>query len=240
MAIKAKKLASKKGLKQSLSSGGSKFAQRVPEEGIVVRFLTEPEEWWEVELHYGEKTSFPCNGNDGCLGCDEGMDTGRKWYASAYVADDDRVVVFEMGKSVVEEISRKYDRNHTITDRDFEITKEGTGMRTRYFVDAHDPRHVKGIDKMEPLDMEEFFEEWLKRAMREEGGEEEVSSVGRRSTRSSKPSSRRRRDLEEDDIEDDDDDDDDEEEDESPRRRPARKASTTTRKKPAPRRRPRR
>lgn len=241
MAIKAKKLASKKGLKQSLSSGGSKFAQRVPEEGIVVRFLTEPEEWWEVELHYGEKTSFPCNGDGGCLGCDEGMDTGRKWYASAYVADDDRVVVFEMGKSVVEEISRKYDRNHTITDRDFEITKEGTGMRTRYFVDAHDPRHVKGIDKMEPIEMEEFFEEWLKRAMREEGAEEEVSSVGRRSTKSAKSSSRRRRrDLEEDDIEDDDDDEDDEDdEEERPRRRPARKASTTTKKKPT-RRRPRR
>ena len=164
MAIKAKKLASKKGLKQSLSSDGNKFAQRVPEEGIIVRFLTEPEEWWEVELHYGEKTSFPCNGDDGCLGCDEGMDKGRKWYASAYVPDDDRIVVFEMGKSVVEEISRKYDRNHTVMDRDFEITKEGTGMRTRYFVDAHDPRHVKGLDKMEPIDMEEFFEEWLKRA----------------------------------------------------------------------------
>ena len=236
MAIKAKKLASKKGLKQSLSSGGSKFAQRVPEEGIVVRFLTEPEEWWEVALHYGEKTSFPCNGNDGCLGCDEGMDTGRKWYASAYVVDDDRVVAFEMGKSVVEEISRKYERNHTITDRDFEITKEGTGMRTRYYVDAHDPRHVKGLDKMEPIEMEEFFEEWLKRALREEGAEEEITSVGRRRSKTSKSSSRRV--VEEDDIEDDDEDDEDDDVDERPRRRPARKTSTTT-KKPA-RRRPRR
>lgn len=238
MAIKAKKLASKKGLKQSLSSGGGKFAQRVPEEGIIVRFLTEPEEWWEVELHYGEKTSFPCNGDDGCLGCDEGMDTGRKWYANAYVAEDDRVVVFEMGQSVVSEISRKYDRNHTVMDRDFEITKEGTGLRTKYFVDALDPRHVKGLDKMEPIDMEEFFEEWLKRAMREEGGEEEVTATTRRRTKS-KPS--RRKVMEEDDIEDDeiDDEEEDEEEDEepAPRKRTVKKSAPA---KKTARRRPRR
>lgn len=234
MAIKAKKLASKKGLKQSLSSGGGKFAQRVPEEGIIVRFLTEPEEWWEVELHYGEKTSFPCNGDDGCLGCDEGMDTGRKWYANAYVAEDDRVVVFEMGQSVVSEISRKYDRNHTVMDRDFEITKEGTGLRTKYFVDALDPRHVKGLDKMEPIDMEEFFEEWLKRAMREEGGEEEVTATTRRRTKS-KPS--RRKVMEEDDIEDDEIDDEEEDEEPAPRKRTVKKSAPA---KKTARRRPRR
>ena len=234
MAIKAKKLASKKGLKQSLSSGGGKFAQRVPEEGIIVRFLTEPEEWWEVELHYGEKTSFPCNGDDGCLGCDEGMDTGRKWYANAYVAEDDRVVVFEMGQSVVSEISRKYDRNHTVMDRDFEITKEGTGLRTKYFVDALDPRHVKGLDKMEPVDMEEFFEEWLKRAMREEGGEEEVTATTRRRTKS-KPS--RRKVMEEDDIEDDEIDDEEEDEEPAPRKRTVKKSAPA---KKTARRRPRR
>ena len=214
MAIKAKKLATKKGIKQSLSGGSNQYAQRVPEDGIVVRFLTEPEEWWEVVLHYGDKTSFPCNGDAGCLGCDEGFDTGRKWYASAYVPGDDRVVVFEMGKSVVEAILKKYERNHTVTDRDFEVTKEGTGMRTRYDVEALDVRHIKGLDKMEPIEMEEFFEEWLKRAMREEGGEEEVTATSRRRTKS-KPS---RRQIDEDDIEDDDDD-----EEEAPRRSATKK-----------------
>lgn len=234
MAIKAKRLKTKKGLKQSLSGGNSKFAQRVPEEGIVVRFLTEPEEWWEVELHYGDKTSFPCNGDDGCLGCDEGYDTGRKWYANVFLPDDDRVAVFEMGKSVVEAVSKKYDRNHTVMDRDFEITKEGAGMRTKYDVEALDVRHIKGLDSMTLVEMDTFFEEWLKRAMREEAGEEEVSSVGRRRTKAS--SSRRRAAVEEDDIEDDDDDDDENDvEEEAPV-----KKTTTAKKRPTARRRVRR
>lgn len=240
MAIKAKKLGTKKGIKKSLSGGNNKFAQRVPEEGIVIRFLTEPEEWYSVELHFGDKTSFPCTGiEDGCLGCEEGMDTGKKWYANAYWPDEDRTVVFEMGKTVVEGVSRKYERNHTVMDRDFEITKEGTGMSTRYFVDAMDPQRIKGLDDMERIDMDQFFEDWLKRAMREEGGEEVVTATSRRATTKT---SNRRRQIEEDDIEDDDDDDDDEDEVETPRRRPARKSSASkvpAKKAPVRRRRPR-
>lgn len=223
MAVKAKRLASQKGIKASLSSGGGKFAQRVPEEGIEVRFLTEPEDWYSVEIHFGDKESFPCSGaDDGCLGCEEGFDSSLKWYANAYWPDEDRVVVFEMGKTVFQAILKKYDRNHTVMDRNFEITKEGTGMGTRYDVEALDVQRIKGLDKMDLIDLSQFFEDWLTRAMNEVGGDAVISTAGRRRSRPSK----RRRPAEDDDFEDDDDIDDEEEE-ARPRRKPAPKKTTS-------------
>lgn len=243
MAIKAKRLGSKKGIKASLSSSGSKFAQRVPEEGIELRFLQEPEDWYSVEIHYGDKNSFPCSGlDDGCLGCEEGYDKGDKWYANAYWPDEDRVIVFEMGKGVAQSILKKYDRNHTVTDRNFEVTKEGSGMQTRYDVEALDVKHIKGLSRMEPIDLDQFFEEWLDRAMREEGGDEVITATSRRRSRGGNTSSsRRRRPVpQDDDIEDDDDDDDDIEESPRARRRPAKQSTAkggTASRKRTPRRR---
>lgn len=225
MPIKAKRLATKKGIKASLSSSGSKFAQRVPDEGIEVRFLTEPEDFWAVEIHYGNKESFPCTGaDDGCIGCEEGFDKGQKWYANVYWPDEDRVVVFEMGKSVFQALMKKYDRYNTVMDRNYEVTKEGTGQQTRYDMEALDKTHIKGIDRMEPVDLEQFFKDWLKRAMSDMGEDEVISSRGnshRRGAPSAGSRSRtrgRRQELddEEDDFEDDEDDFDEDEEDAKP------------------------
>ena len=222
MAIKAKRLGSKKGIKASLSAGGGKFAQRVPEEGIELRFLTEPEEWFSVDIHYGDKDAFPCD-EDECVGCDEGLDSSKKWYANAYWPEEERVVVFEMGRSVVEGVLKKYDRNQTVMDRNFEITKEGTGLQTRYYVEPMDAQRIKGLDDKETIDIGKFLEDWLERVLKEEGGEEVISSSGRRRT-SKSSTSKRRRPIEEDDIEDDDDDDDD---DTAPRGRRAPAKKTT-------------
>ena len=215
MAIKMKKLGNKKGIKQSLSSGGSQYAQRVPEEGIEIRFMTEPEEWFLGYIHYGDKTSYPCSEED-CMGCEEGLDPKKKWYANAYWPDEDRVVVFEMGPTIAEPILKRYERNNTVMDRNFEITKEGAGMSTRYFVDPLDPSRIKGLDDKELIELIPFMESWLKRAMAEESDEEEISAAGRRHT---KTSTKRRRPVEEEDeIEDDNEGLDDEDVEETPRR----------------------
>lgn len=228
MPIKAKRLASKKGIKASLTSTGGKYAQRVPDEGIELRFLEEPEEWFAVELHYGDKDAYPCVGiDDGCIGCEEGVNTGKKWYASAYWPEEDRVVVFEMGKTVMEAILKKYERNNTVQDRNFEITKEGTGMQTRYFVESLDAQRIKGQDQMEPIDLEKFFDDWLTRFHNESGAEEVISTKGRRRTASS-ASKRRRAVAEEDDIEDEEDEEDDVPESKPVRRRPKKSTGTKT------------
>lgn len=233
MAIKAKKLGSKKGFEKSLKGGGNRYALRVPAEGAIVRFLTEPEEWFEVPMHFdeGRQTSYPCS--DDCIACDEGMEARSRWFAVVYSVDEDRVTPFEMPKSVVKMLYKKYDRYNTITDRNYEITKEGTGLNTEYDVDAMSAEHLRGQSKMEIPDLFDFVTNMYEDAMRQISEGEEVSAAGRRHTRKSSP--RRRVELDEDDFEDDDLDD----EDEAPRRRPTKvraPAKKTTKSAPTKRR----
>lgn len=217
MAIKAKKLGSKKGFEKSLKGGGNRYALRVPPEGAIVRFLTEPEEWFEVPMHFdeGRQTSYPCS--DDCIGCDEGLEARSRWFAVVYSVDEDRVTPFDMPKSVVKMLYKKYDRYNTITDRNYEITKEGTGLNTEYDVDAMSAEHLRGQSKMEIPDLFDFVTNMYEDAMRQISEGEEVSAAGRQRTRKSTP--RRRVELDEDDFEDDDLDD---EEDTAPRRRPTK------------------
>lgn len=236
MPIKAKKLGSKKGIERSLKGGSGKYALRVPAEGVIVRFLTEPEEWYQVELHFDEsrKTSYPCIGlDDGCIACEEGQEARPRWFSVVYSIDDERVTVFEMPKSVVKMLYKKYERYNTITDRNYEITKEGTGLNTEYEVDAMSAEHLRGQSKMETIDLDDFLQAMHDEAMRQiEGGEETVTSRGRSRTsrtETRRTKSSRRQELDEDDFEDDDLDD---EEDDTPKRRPTkvrapRKTATT-------------
>lgn len=237
MPIKGGRLGSEKGIKDSLKSNGSDYATRVPAEGeLVVRFLTEPEDWWAVELHFDEvrKTSYPCTGIDeGCVGCEEGMDSNKRWFANAYDVDAERVTVIEMPRSVVKEVMKKYDRVNTVMDRDYALSKEGTGLQTRYSAEALDVSNLRGMSKMTLIDLEEFLEKMLDRAMNDE--DTDVLSSSRAKSRSasrtgrggSVDNDRRRRDIEEDDFEDDDDIPDDNEE-VAPKRRPRPKTATKT------------
>ena len=227
MAIKAKKLGSKKGFEKSLKGGGGKYALRVPPEGVVVRFLTEPEEWYEVEYHFDQdrQTSYPCVDGD-CIGCEEGLDAKSRWFAVVYNVDDDRVTPFEMPKSVAKMLYKKYDRYNTITDRNYEVTKEGTGLNTEYDVEAMPAEHLRGQSKMEVPDLGDFLQGMYEEAMRQiEDGVETVSASGRSKSRRSKP--RRRIELDEDEF--DDDPMDDEEVIKKPRkvRTPSRTTSKT-------------
>lgn len=237
MPIKMKKLGSKKGIERSLKGGGGRYALRVPEEGVTVRYLTEPEEWYQVEMHFDQdrKTSYPCSGlDDGCIACEEGQEARARWFSVVYNVDDEQVTVFEMPKSVVKALYKKYERYNTITDRNYEITKEGTGLNTSYEVEAFSPEHIRGQDKMEVIDLEAFLTNMQDEAMRQiDGVEETITSRGRR--RSAAPSrrsqSRRRQELvDEDEIPDDDDFDDEEVQKPVKRSRPKSpmKKSTTT------------
>lgn len=251
MPIKARKLGSKKGIERSLKAGGGKFALRVqPDVGTVVRFITEPEEWFEAYMHFDEarSVSYPCIGkDDGCLACEEGMEARPRWFAGVYSIDEDRVTIFEMPKSVVKALYKKYDRYNTISDRNYEVSKEGAGLNTEYFVESLDAEHLRGQSKMVAPDIEEFLQTMYDDAMRQiAGGEEEVTSRGRGPSRNSRQAKSRRRMELDDEDEFEDDDLDDEDEDEAPRpkkkvKAPVKKTMTkTTATKTPAKRRPRR
>lgn len=108
---------------------------RVPQDSeITVRFLTEPDEWVEFYQHYerGGRGYFTC-----VEGCDFQNDKGKhvpsqRYVANALLVDEGRVVPLQMAMTLAEVLLRRYDKYHTLLDRDYELSSEGSGLDTKY------------------------------------------------------------------------------------------------------------
>lgn len=148
-----------KELKKSLKRGGkSGYLSRIPADGRTVRFLTEPDKWFKFYEHYDESLEddryFPCT--EDCRGCDEGIDQSKRWLANALDTSENRVIPQVLPASLVSNLMKKYDKFGTIMDRDYELTKDGSGMSTEYDALYESPRKMK-LDRFDLLDLEEVL-----------------------------------------------------------------------------------
>jgi hypothetical protein len=155
MAI-GQKMGSLKTLKQSLAKGGNNaWIKYIPKNGSMnVRFIQEPEEWINYVEHYDTvlRKSFPCNGEQGCPGCQGDARKSSRYLANAVDVDNDRVIPLQMPKDLANRLVVRYERNGTLTDRDFELSRSGDGLDTVYDLDAGAADRKK-IDKYSPLDL---------------------------------------------------------------------------------------
>lgn len=137
--IKGKQMDSMKSLKQSLkkSGGGKGFIKFIGDEGLTVRFLTEPEDWYSYDEHYdpGLKTSYPCIEGE-CPGCEQDLRRSSKYLAIVVNRADDKVESLKLPKSLANRLVAKFDKYETLMDRDFELSRAGSGLDTEYDVDA--------------------------------------------------------------------------------------------------------
>lgn len=162
MAI-GQKMGSLKTLKKSLAKGsaGSAWVKYIPKNGSMnVRFIEEPENWVNYVEHWDStlRKSFPCNGESGCPGCITGERKSNRYLANAVDVDADRVVPLQMPKDLANRLVVRYERNGTLTDRDFELSRSGEGLDTVYDLDAG-PQDRKKIDKYAPLDLIKVLED---------------------------------------------------------------------------------
>lgn len=165
MAVKGGEVGSVKALKKSLkksSSGGSQFLKRVPEDGITVRFLTEPDKWVEYFEHYDEDRdprSYPCS--DDCEGCEQNLRKSKRYLCNALDLDDGkRVVPLVLPTSLANMLMKRYDRFNTLMDRDYELSKEGSGLDTEYS-EAYEAPSRRNIAKFDLLDLWAILEQQL-------------------------------------------------------------------------------
>lgn len=134
--IKGGKVKSLKALKSSLKKGGggAHYMKRVPsDDSITVRFLTEPEDWVEYLEYFSE--------DDGFFPAVEGMDEAyvadlnspsKRWLAAAVDTADNSVINLVLPKSLVSNLLKKYEKYKTLMDRDYELSREGSGFDTEY------------------------------------------------------------------------------------------------------------
>lgn len=156
-------MGSLRNLKKSMAKNtGGAFIRYIPKNGSLnVRFIQEPEHWVNYLEHYDQtaRRSFPCNGEQGCPGCAGQDRKSSRYLANAVDRDDsDRVIPLQMPKDLANRLVIRYERNGTLTDRDFELSRAGEGLDTVYDLDAGPVDRAK-IDKFKPLDLLKTLED---------------------------------------------------------------------------------
>lgn len=225
--------AAKSALKGNRSNGALKRLNA--DQTLKVRFMTEPDDWYEAHYHWVGKEFLWCNQQTSCVGCKMGDRPKTLVLANAVIfgSDDEkdmnRVVVMQMPPTLANTLLKFHEKRNTIRDRDYDLMREGSGLNdTVYSADPDDPkrrnmaRFEKDMHDIEAIINAELGDD-----------EEEEDDEPRSSKTSSNKKSTRRRDDDDDEYEDEDEDDEDdeeEEEDERPRRSSRRPVS---KKKPA-------
>ena len=205
---------------------------------ITVRFLADPDGWLGYEEHYTEEFAyFPCT-DEGCPGCDEGHRASSRSLAPALDVETGRVIVIQIPKQLGETFLKRWKRNRTLMDRDYELSREGEGrMDTKYDAIPGSPTK-RDISKYTIPDLEkqlfracsETFREFVGLELdEEEEAPKPKKKAGRSASRpAGRPASKRRPEPEPEEDEDDeeweeDEDDEEDEEEFVPVRRASRR-----------------
>lgn len=219
-------------VKKSTKRGGGGASGKIgfiPEDPITVRFLSEPETWVGYYEHYNGPNAdprySPCVKDSSPGGCDyepyQGNKPAFRYLANVYIVDDSKVKALKMPKSLVEQLTTFAAKYGTILDRDYELSRSGSGMDTTYHSAPEDKSPIKiSRFRKDMSDLEQLLEDWADEQDAADDEDEDEEPVRRKG--------RGRR--VEDDYDDDDDDEDDEDDYEPrvPKRGAARKVSKST------------
>jgi hypothetical protein len=172
--ISGRKMGSIRAVRSSVKKGSGGFLIKgVPTDGIVVRYLTEPDGWFGYNEHYDNalKVFYPCIEGT-CPGCEEGLTRSYRYLANALHVDEDKVIALKLAKTLANKIMLKYDKYGTIMDRDYELTRIGEGFDTEY---DSEPLAVKKrlLKKYKLFDLLDVLEKAFQQAFGDEEEEDD-------------------------------------------------------------------
>jgi len=160
MKLSAEKMGSMKAVKDSLKKGGSSgnfktYIKNIPADGLTVRFLTEPEEWFGYHEYWDDsaKTFVPMV--EGEI-LPDGAKPSFRYLANALDVENDRVIPLKLAKTAANVLILKYDKYDTMMDRNYEVQKHGEGLDTTYDVTPDSPSKMN-LAKYELLDLEQIL-----------------------------------------------------------------------------------
>ena len=158
MNISGKKMGSVKALRESLKKGGSSlntFIKNVPSEGITVRFLSEPEEWFGYYEYWNDESRNFCPMAVGEV-LPDGAKPSFRYLACVVDIESDRVIPIKLAKTAANSLILKYDKFGTMVDRNYELQRHGEGLDTTYDVTPDSPSKLN-VAKYESLDLEKVL-----------------------------------------------------------------------------------
>ena len=158
MQISGKKMGSVKALRESLKKGGSSlttFIKNVPAEGITVRFLTEPEEWFGYYEYWNDESRNFCPMAVGEV-LPDGARPSFRYLATVVDVESDRVLPIKLAKTAANSLILKYDKYGTMLDRNYELQRHGEGLDTTYDVTPDAPSKLN-LGKYEMINLEQVL-----------------------------------------------------------------------------------
>lgn len=169
--IKAKRVGSLKRLKEATKRSSASLIKNVPaDEPLTVRFLEEPSEWIEYEEYYSEDTEprfFPAiEGIDPDFVADL-RKPSKRFLANAVDVADNQVIALKLPTTLAASLEKKAQKYGTITDRDYELTREGTGMQTVYDV-TPEPASKMNLRRFKPFDLIDVLTQQLPAELRQD------------------------------------------------------------------------
>jgi hypothetical protein len=248
MAQFGRKMGSLKALKKTLEKGSSNsnWIKYIPKNGSkTVRFLEEPEHWVNYLEHFDSvaRRSFPCTGESDCPGCLSNERKSSRYLANAIEIDDqggERLIALQLPKDLANRLVVRYERNGTITDRDYELMRSGEGLDTIYELDALAPRK-RNMSKHTPIDLIQVLEDAYKEVFGDDDEDDApvIPAPKPKARTKSQAASKMKTivpaDEGDEDAEDDVEVDEDDDEDEAPPiPKPAEKAAAKKKGKPLP------
>lgn len=194
---------------QLKKGGGGTFIKNVPQNDVmVVRFLTEPEEWHRYLEAYDPEVRryYPVPEGDDTR--DKDVRVSSRFLCNALDVNEDKVIPLKLTKDLANRVMMRYDRYDTIMDRDYELSRMGEGLDTTYDCAPGD-KVKRNLGKYELLDLEAVLDEAADFA----GGGDSKKKSAAKTAKTSRV------------VEDDEDDDEDEEVEEAPKKPAAKKAA---------------
>lgn len=158
MKISGKKMGNIKTLRESLKKGGSSlgsYIKNVPAEGITVRFLTEPEEWFGFYEYWNDESRTFVPMAQGEI-LPDGAKPSFRYLTQALDIANDRVIPLKLAKTAANSLILKYDKFGTMIDRNYELQKHGEGLDTTYDVTPDAPSKLN-LAKYELVDLEQVL-----------------------------------------------------------------------------------
>jgi len=214
--------------KDQLKKGsGNRLISGVPaKSNIIVRFLSEPGDWFGYHEVFDEelKEFYPL-----LSGMTEGHKGERATFRylanvvitdSEYEQDVNKVVALRLPKTLANQLILKYDKFGTLLDRDYDLTRSGEGFDTVYDATPEAPSKF-AFKKYELKDLEDTLLQAYDAVWGDDEGDDEDVEEEDAPKPAPKKRSRRRPDPEpepeeeeeeDDDLEDEDDEDEPEDE----------------------------
>lgn len=241
MKFKAGKAKNTKKVKENLKKGANygRMMWVAADTSKVVRMLVEPKDWEEYSFYVVEKTDDGKNlGFRGKVPEYDGIEdavpeTGRLNPRIGYVIPvvviedgkpQDRVMFWEPGKKMLNELLTIFEKRKTLTDRDVEIIREGSGRDTTYTLYWDDPKKAtltKAL-KIAEKDGAEFTEELVSMVKDFEAlyaadgdGEEEEDEPKAKKAKGKSAAAKKRAMVDDEEDEDDEDEESEEEAEEA-------------------------